>query len=137
MGVEPRMMVLSPSLYRGVDKSMEVSLMGRNQLKAVDVDGFVVAFHDEVRDTEEMYGVRISFDLRLRGERGSISLHAMAVRDAEDGPDHLVATADVRWPSVTQASLHAWLYALAIRINVACQKELKERTGAYTSLPQA
>lgn len=107
--------------------------MSKRQLKSEDVDGFVIAFYDEVRATEEMYQVRCSFDLRLGGSRGALSLHAQAVRDAEEGPDHLVATADVRWPSVTQASLHAWLYALAIRINVACQKECKERTGSYTA----
>lgn len=105
--------------------------MGRRALKSDDVEGFVMAFWDEVRDTEMLYQVNIVLDLRRKAARGGISFHAIAVRVDEEGQERPAGTAQVDWPSAKFTSLHACLYRLSMAIAVTVQKEYQERTGEW------
>lgn len=105
--------------------------MSRRQLKTDDVDGFVLAFWDEVRDTELLYQVTITLDMRVKAARGGFSYHALAVRTDEDGVDRPAGAAQVDWPSSRFTSLHAMLYRLGLAIAVDCGKEYQQRTGEW------
>jgi hypothetical protein len=114
---------------------MEVSAMGRSQLKADDAAGFVTAFWDELKDASEMYGVAITLDIRLKVNRGGVSFHAMALRAGVEGGAQLAGTARVDWPSDKYTSLHACLYRLAMALNHAVQEDYHQRTGQWYSSP--
>lgn len=107
--------------------------MSRRSLKADDVEGFVRAFWDEVRDTERTYKVRVSLDLRLSEHRGEISFHAFAYGQDDNLVERLVASSERRWPSHRYVSLHALLYSLANTLNIGVQKDYRERTGEWYS----
>jgi len=109
--------------------------MARRSLKSDDVEGFVRAFWDEVRDTEMRYGVHVTMDIRLRSTRGEIAFVAMAVRVDEEGQERHVYTAERVWPSHRYTALHAMLYSLASNLNIGVQKDYRDRTGDYYSSP--
>jgi hypothetical protein len=115
---------------------MEVSAMGRNQLKSDDVQGFVTAFWDELKDAQEMYGVAVVLDIRLKVNRGGLSFHAMAIRSGEEGDARLAGTARVDWPSDKYTTLHACLYRLAMALDHAVQEDYHQRTGQWYSSPR-
>jgi len=109
--------------------------MSRRQLRADDVDGFVLAIWDEIKDTEETYGARCLMDLRLGDHRGHISAHVRVVREDAERGELLVGSADVQWPSHHSTSLHALLFRLAIRANLVASHEWAERSGLPWGTP--
>jgi len=109
--------------------------MGRSALKSDDVDGFVLAAHDEVRDCEQRYQVRVLTDVRWGSQRGKLSIHQAAIWVDGDGREQLVASVWVAWPSVKYTSVHAMLYNLCCRLNIALQHWYHQRTGEYYSSP--
>lgn len=109
--------------------------MGKNQLKADDVSGFVLAFTDEIKDTEMMYGVTCYVRVVLTGKRGELKLVGVATRLSDVDKLVEVGRAERQWPSARYTSLHGLLYALAMSLNVEVQKEHRERTGRFYSSP--
>lgn len=109
--------------------------MSRRQLKSDDVDGFVMAFWDEVVDCEKLYNVKITMDLRLKPQRGQLTFFARAEQEQESGPDRLVACNHVSWPTDKATTLHALLYRLAMGLNRLIQDDYHDRTGHWYSSP--
>ncbi len=122
-----------PLPFGGVDKQMEVSLMGRNQLRSDDVTGFVLAFCDEMRETEIRYGVSAHVRVVRNNVRGQITFVGVAMKPVEDVMDVEYARAERQWPSARYTSLHALLYALSMSLNIACQRAYYTEHGHWLS----
>jgi len=109
--------------------------MSRNQLKSDDVDGFVLAFWDEISDIEKLYSVKVMLDLRLKINRAGICFHAHATREDAEGAVWPVGHARQDFPSDKCLSLHAALYRLAMQLNRQVQDDYRDRTGQWYSTP--
>jgi hypothetical protein len=107
--------------------------MSRRSLKTEDEEGFLRAYRDEVLDTQSMYQVHITCDVRVGVTPARLVLHLTATGD-EGGPLEGVTThVEYLYPSITANRLHAALYQAGIRINVAVQREYRDRHGHYLS----
>lgn len=126
------MMELPPHIG-GVDKHTEVFPMSRRQLKADDVDGFVLAAGDEFRECELTFHVDVKISLKWRQERGKFLLTAAAYEWGVTEQGVPYAVAEREWPSHRAQSLHALLYSLAVSISVACQRQYRDDHGYYPS----
>lgn len=131
LGLHPLIMDAAPSDVGGVDKRAEVSLMGRRTLKADDVEGFMVAFWDEVMDTVREYRCTVHLDVRLSVKRGVFSFNAMASRVDEEGDERPCGNARVDWPSHKYTSVHAALLSLGSKLSLSVMNDYRERTGDW------
>jgi len=110
--------------------------MSKRTLRSDDVEGFIRAFNDEVRDTEEIYQVGCEYSLRKGNLRGEIYIHGEASFTSPENGLQVVATADRVFPSPRVRDLHACLYQAAMALNVAVQKWFHEKNGHwYGSAP--
>jgi hypothetical protein len=109
--------------------------MGKRQLKSDDVDGFMLAFWDEVMDTAKLYNVTVLVDVRIGLQRGRVTFHACALDNGDNGYEGPVAASEVHWPTHKATSVHALLYSLACKLNIEVQRWHRERTGRYYSTP--
>lgn len=109
--------------------------MARRQLKSDDVEGFVRAFWDEVRDIELRYECHVSLDIRLSEHRGEVKFVGTVTEEVENAAERLIAVTDRVFPSHRYTSLHALLYNLASALNVAVQRDYHERHGHFYSSP--
>lgn len=88
-------------------------------LKSDDEAGFIRAYRDEVWDNEELYHVRIEFQLRIRRDRPGLTIYGIAYKADESGQEQVVATAEYPYPSHSATRLHAALYGAAVRLSAA------------------
>jgi len=109
--------------------------MSRRTLRSDDVEGFIRAFNDEVRDTEEIYQVACEYSLRKGNLRGEIYIHGEASFTSPENGTQVVATADRVFPSPRVRDLHACLYQSAMSLNVAVQKWHHEKHRHWYSSP--
>ncbi len=107
--------------------------MSKNRLMADDVAGFVRAFNDEREDTERAYNVRTEFTLRKTKLRAELLVWGEAFKRDENAWEQLYATAGYVFPTHRCLSVHAALYAAAMRLNVAVQQAYHEEHGHYLS----
>jgi len=105
--------------------------MGKNQLRADDVDGFVLAAHDELRDTELKYGVKVYTRVLLDERRGKLRFIMVAVRRSETMEELEYARAEREYPSARYTSLHGLLYACAMSLNIAVQRAYHNEHGHF------
>jgi len=94
--------------------------MSRRALKTDDEVGFLMAVHDDVRETEIMYGVKVKFEVKLTSIRGKLRLYASAWKGVGTPDERCVATFESEYPTASAARLHAALYRSAIGIGAAC-----------------
>lgn len=90
--------------------------MSKRQLKADDVDGFMLAVWDNFRDLELDYGVLVGVGIAPSKLRGHIYFRAKAYERQPDGSDKPVATAEVVWPTHYAQTVHALLYGLLVKL---------------------
>lgn len=114
------MMSWPSTLRGGVDKQKESIPMSRRQLKTDDEAGFLMAFCDDIRETELLYGVRIEVKLRPGRNRGQVDIDCEAWKRVEGGGFEQVATFKGLYPTASAARLHAALYRAAIGIGAQC-----------------
>jgi len=109
--------------------------MSKRALKSDDVDGFILALWDEVKDTERLYHVSVDLTLRLPDTRGGLRAYAHAYERLSEPTGECVAYARVDWPTDKAISVHAWLYRLGMLLNVEVQKWHQRKTGEWYSSP--
>jgi len=105
--------------------------MGKNQLRADDVQGYLLAAHDELRDTELRYGLTCYSRVILSQKRGTLKFVMVAVRRSETMEEVEYARAEREWPSARYTSLHALLYACAMSLNIAVQRAYFNENGHF------
>lgn len=105
---------------RGVDKQKEVSRVGRRQLRTDDELGFLMAFYDDVRETEELYRVKVKTEIKLTSKRGQIRIISTAWKDVGKPTERVVAEFECEYPTAKANRLHGGLYRSAIGIGAAC-----------------
>lgn len=96
--------------------------MARRQLKTDDEAGFLMAFHDDVRETEQLYGVEVGISIRLTKIRGTLEIRASAWKSDPIHGDRCVAVFETRYPTVSANRLYAGLYRAAVGIGAACSR---------------
>lgn len=96
--------------------------MARRQLKTDDEAGFLMAFHDDIRETEQLFGVEVGVSVRLTKTRGLIEIRASAWKADPVRGDRCVAVFETRYPTASANRLHAGLYRAAIGIGAACYR---------------
>lgn len=109
--------------------------MSKRTLRSDDVDGFVRAWHDEVRDTELRYGVECEFTLRTADLKSQLRIHGEAWYTDQEGTRRLVGTVDRLYPTPRVVYLHAACYQAAMSLNVAVQRWYFEKNGNFFSSP--
>jgi hypothetical protein len=107
-------------LCGGVDKQKESIPMSRRQLKTDDEAGFLMAFCDDIRETELLYGVKIEVRLVPGRTRGQVNIDCEAWKRHQDGGSERVAEFKGQYPTASAARLHAALYRAAIGIGAQC-----------------
>lgn len=109
--------------------------MPRRSLKADDVDGFMLAFWDEVVDTEKLYFCSVDLSISRSQQRGRFLFVANVMWTHPDRVGWPLVSESVTWPTNKATSVHAALYALACRLNVAVQHVCRDQTGEWYSSP--
>jgi len=105
--------------------------MSRRTLKTDDELGFIKAYRDEILDTQAMYGVEITVDIRVKEGTPGLKFFLFA-RGVDGRPlEGKLVTAEYRYPTLTATRLHAGLYQAAIRLNVAVQNAHRDVTGSF------
>jgi hypothetical protein len=94
--------------------------MARRQLRAEDEDGFLLAIHDDVRETEDLYRVKVKMEIKLTSQRGKLRILASAWKDVGKPEERAVATFEGEYPTAKATRLYAALYRAAIGIGAAC-----------------
>lgn len=94
--------------------------MSRRQLKTDDEAGFLMAFYDDVVETESMYRVKVKVEIKTTSKRGQLRFYATAWKDVGKPDERAVATFECEYPTAQAARLHAGLYRAAVGIGAAC-----------------
>jgi len=109
--------------------------MSRNQLRSGDEEGFLLACHDDIRETEQMYRVHVQCELVAGRKRGEWRFLMTAVRKAPDGSAVLFATGEYPYPSASARTLYAAFYRACVRIGAECARAHREESGDWTGQP--
>lgn len=112
----------SPPNRGGVDNQKEVYLMSRRQLRTDDEDGFLLAFYDDMTETEALYHVKVKVEIKPSSVRGKVRMIATAWKDVGKPTERAVASFESNYPTASAARLHAALYRMAIGIGGACSR---------------
>lgn len=94
--------------------------MARRALKTDDEVGFLMAFCDDVSETEQLYGVKVKVELKRTTKRGCVRLIATAWKDVGKPTERAVASFESEYPTASASRLHAGLYRVAVGIGAAC-----------------
>ena len=101
--------------------------MAKRQLRADDVDGFMLAFWDEWVDQERAFEVQVQVSIiRLPG-RGRFRLVAEGLRETDNLSLVARGRGEVEWPTSKSESVHAALYALLCRLWADMNVERREK----------
>lgn len=109
--------------------------MSRNQLKSGDEEGFLLACYDDIRETEQMYGVVISCELAPGRRRGDWSFVMTARQRSQDGPGEVYATGAYPYPSPSARTLYGAFYRACVRIGAECARAHREKSGDWLGQP--
>jgi len=90
--------------------------MSKRQLRADDVEGFMLAVWDSLEDLQKDYGVLIGVGMAPSRQRGHLVFRAKAYQRQQDGTDKAVAASECVWPTHYSTSVHALLYSLLVRL---------------------
>lgn len=90
--------------------------MSRRQLKAGDEEGFIMAWFDDIVESEALYGVQIEVVLLRARKRGEININCIAYKTPRKPSDEPYAISNTPYPSAAATTLYAALYRSAVRI---------------------
>jgi len=96
--------------------------MSRRQLKTDDEDGFLLAFYDDVKETEALFQVKVKVELKCTTKRGQLRFVASAWKGVGTPDERAVATWEGEYPTAQASRLHAGLYRAAVGIGAACSR---------------
>lgn len=96
--------------------------MSRRQLKTDDEDGFLMAFSDDVAETEVLFRVKVKVEFKRTSIRGKLRLVATAWKGVGTLNERCVATWEGEYPTAQASRLHAALYRAAVGIGAACSR---------------
>jgi hypothetical protein len=99
--------------------------MARRQLKTDDEAGFLVAFCDELLDSEKIFGVQIEVVILRSRVRGQLNINCIAYKVPRKPSDEPYAISNTPYPRSSALRLHAGLYQAAIRIGGELSAKLR------------
>lgn len=96
--------------------------MSRRQLKTDDEAGFLLAVSDDVAETQQLYRVKVKFEVKPTSIRGRFRIKATAWKDVGEADERCVATWEGEYPTAQAMRFHAGLYRAAVGIGAACSR---------------
>lgn len=90
--------------------------MSRRQLKTDDEAGFLLAFFDDLAESEHLFRVQIECVLLRARKRGEININMIAYKLPRKPGDEPWAISNTPYPTASANRLHGGLYKAAIRI---------------------
>lgn len=90
--------------------------MSRRTLKTDDEEGFLMAFHDDIRESELLFRVQIECIILPSRDRGKININMHAYKLPRKPGDEPYAITNTPYPTASANRLHGGLYRAAIRI---------------------
>ena len=90
--------------------------MSRRQLRSDDEAGFLMAFCDDLRESELLFGVEIECVVLRGRKRGELHINMIAYKTPRKPADEPFAITDTVYPTAGADRLHGGLYRAAIRI---------------------
>jgi hypothetical protein len=96
--------------------------MSRRQLKTDDEAGFLLAVHDDLAETRQLFHVQIEMLLIPASTRGHFHITCYAYAVPRKVGDQPIASSATPYPSAHAMRLHAALYRAAIRIGGECAR---------------
>jgi hypothetical protein len=90
--------------------------MSRRALKADDEEGFLMAFHDDIRESELLFRVQIECVILPTRIRGQLNIQMIAYKLPRKPLDAPHAVTNTPYPTASANRLHGGLYRAAIRI---------------------
>lgn len=90
--------------------------MSRRQLKADDVDGFMLAAYDDLMEIQGSVHDTVSLSIHPGMRRGHWIFTATVAKLDAEGVQEGVCEAECVWPTHYATSIHALIYALLVRL---------------------
>jgi len=97
--------------------------MSRRALKTDDELGFLLAFCDDLAESEALFNVQIEVVILRTRKRGEIAINCFAYKRPRKTGDEPYATSTTPYPTAAANRLHAGLYRAAIRIGGELSKK--------------
>lgn len=91
-------------------------MTSKRNLRSDDEAGFLLAFCDELADTEELFGVQVEVVVLRTARRGQLNINCFAYKTPRKPSDEPFAVSYTQYPTAAATRLHAALYRAAIRI---------------------
>jgi hypothetical protein len=90
--------------------------MSRRTLRTDDEAGFLMAFCDDLAESEKLFNVQIEVVILRARVRGKIHINCIAYKNPRKPSDAPIAISNTEYPTSAANRLHGGLYRAAIRI---------------------
>jgi len=110
--------------------------VSRRALKSNDEAGFMLASHDDLLETQQLYHVEVEIRLQPGIKRGTWEFHAAAYKRPRMAQDKPWAEGRYPYPTHAATSLYAALYRVCVRIGAECASAHRRHYG-YNSSPDS
>jgi len=96
--------------------------MSRRTLKSDDEEGFLMATHDDLAETAQLYRVQLKITIKPSSVRGRFRMRSEAWKDVGKPLERCVASWEGEYPTAQALRFHAALYRAAVGIGAACSR---------------